>query len=315
MNKRRKTKEKAKKNIIQKLITFFTTLIVIGIIIYTVLTLFNISIVDEIDNMISTVTSQPKKKTVINALVCGLNENMTDTIIYVRYEPKTGKIGMMSIPRDTSIAGSKPTANASNKLNSVYRGTHTEEFVSQVEKLLDVNIDYYLFFDSEMLISMVDEIGGVEVEVPIRMKYDDPTQDLHIDLQPGKQVLNGKQAEQFVRFRKNNDGSGYARGDVDRVEAQQEFIKSFISTVLKPKNILKIKSLIEIALNQTDTNVTLREALRYSTDITKIDMDNIVSCTAPGDFYDAKNPYWVSFWILNQKEAHRIITEEFSSGE
>lgn len=309
----RRNKTKKKKNIVQKFITFFVVLITILVIIYAILSLFNISLIDEIDDVVSTVSSEPKKKEVINALVCGLNENMTDTIIYIRYETTTGKIGMMSIPRDTSIVGSKPSANPSNKINSVYRGVHTEEFVAEVEKLLNVNIDYYLFFDSQMLIDMVDEIGGVEVEVPIRMKYDDPTQNLHIDLKPGKQVLNGEQAEQFVRFRKNNDGTGYAMGDVDRVKVQQEFIKSFVSTVLSPKNILKIKSLIEIALNQTNTNITLKEALRYTTDITKIDLDGIVTCTAPGEIYDAKDPYWVSFWILDEDEAQRIITEEFSS--
>ena len=174
--------------------------------------------------------------------------------------------------------------------------------------MLGVNIDYYLFFDRDMLIGMVDEIGGVEVDVPIRMKYDDPTQNLHIDLKKGKQVLNGKQAEQFVRFRKNNDGTGYALGDLQRTQTQQEFIKSFVSTTLSLKNITKIKSLIDIALANTDTNVTAREALKYATDIGKLDISGMYTCTAEGeaDYIDG-----LSYFILDKEETRNVINTKF----
>lgn len=310
-------KTKKKKNILKGIFNFFLTLFLIAALLFAGLMAFNLGMGNDIlssDFDIASIFSL-NKKTVINALVCGVNQNMTDTIIYVRYEVKTGKLGIMSIPRDTSIAGSTPTASASNKINSIYRGSNCEELVDEVEKLLDVDIDYYLFFDSSMLISMIDEIGGIEVDVPMRMKYDDPTQDLHIDLYPGVQTLNGKEAEQFVRFRKNNDGTGYAGGDIDRTKTQQEFIKSFISAVMSPKNIFKIKTLIEIALDGTDTNITLDEALKYVTSLRKIDTENIVTCTAPGDYYDATYPTWVSFWIIDKAEARRIITEDFVTSE
>ena len=303
-------KKKKKKNFIQKLGSFFFTLTLIAALIFSSLAALNIIMGEEFDEIAGNIL-QTNKKEVINALVCGINDNMTDTIMYIRYEVKTGKIGIMSIPRDTSIAGSTPPANSSYKINSIYRGSNTTELVKEVEDLIDVKIDYYLFFDSKMLISMIDEIGGIEVNVPMRMKYDDPTQNLHIDLQPGTQVLNGKQAEQFVRFRKNNDGTGYSGGDIERTKTQQEFIKKFISSVLSPKNVFKIKNLIEIALNNTDTNITLREALKYVTDLRKVDVDNMVTCTAPGNYYDATNPVWVSFWVLDEDEVRRVIKEDF----
>lgn len=188
------------------------------------------------------------------------NEELTDTIIYLKYNVETGKIGMMSIPRDTSIV-SNPTLSSVYKINYMYQSKGIMSLVNQVENMLDVNIDYYLVFDASMLKEMVDAIGGVEVDVPIRMKYDDGSQDLHIDLQPGKQVLNGEQAEGFVRFRHNNDMTvGYPMGDVQRTEVQQDFIKSFISQVLSAKNISKIPDLINIGLKNTETNITAREA-------------------------------------------------------
>lgn len=99
--------------------------------------------------------------------------------MYVNYNVETGKVAMMSIPRDTYITNEYCVGH---KLNSLYRGKNTQAFVEQIEELIGVDIDYYLIFDSKMLIDIVDKVGGVEVDVPVRMKYDDPTQNLHIDL-------------------------------------------------------------------------------------------------------------------------------------
>ena len=222
-------------------------------------------------------------------------------MMYVNYNVETGKVAMMSIPRDTYITNEYCVGH---KLNSLYRGKNTQAFVEQIEELIGVDIDYYLIFDSKMLIDIVDKVGGVEVDVPVRMKYDDPTQNLHIDLKKGTQVLNGKQAEQFVRYRKGNDGSGYARGDLQRTEVQQQFIKNFISTVLSAKNLTKIPDLINVALDNTDTNITAREALKYSTDAMKIDTSNISSCTAPGEAKYINN---ISYFVMDKEKTKELV--------
>lgn len=310
-------KNKIKKNIYQKFTILFIVLAILGIIAWGGLYAVNYMIgedeqVDEEGNVISTV-STPKKK-VINALVCGKNQDLTDTIIYVKYNVETGKVAMMSIPRDTSIV-SNPTMSSVYKINYMYHSQGIFALVNQVENMLDVKMDYYLVFDANMLKEMVDAIGGVKVDVPIRMKYDDGSQDLHIDLQPGVQVLNGEQAEGFVRFRHNNDMTvGYPLGDVQRTEVQQDFIKEFISQALSAKNIAKAPDLINIALKNTDTNITAREATKYLTDLSKIDINNMYSCTAPGtlkDVGDKSSSSWMSFYILDKVEAQNIIKTKF----
>lgn len=296
--------KKSKKNIFQKFITFFIIVTIVGVIIWSGVYAINYIMGEE------TITNEDgsqskaytKKKTEINALVCGTNQNLTDTMLYINYNVETGKVAMMSIPRDTYITNEYCIGH---KLNSLYRGKNTQPFVEEIEQLLNVKIDYYLIFDAKMLQSIVDEIGGVEVDVPIRMKYDDPTQNLHIDLQPGIQVLNGKQAEQFVRYRKGNNGTvGYPRGDLQRTETQQKFVKSFISAVLSAKNITKIPDLINIALDGTDTNITAREALRYSSDVLKVDTENIISCTAPGEAKYVNN---VSYFVLDKEATQKLV--------
>ncbi len=299
-----KKNKKKKKNIYQKLTTFFIVIFAIGIVLWTSIYAVNRVIGEDSlatqagsnDSKVST-----KKKSEINALIVGTNQNLTDTMMYVNYNVETGKVAMMSIPRDTYITNEYCVGH---KLNSLYRGKNTQAFVEQIEELIGVDIDYYLIFDSKMLIDIVDKVGGVEVDVPVRMKYDDPTQNLHIDLKKGTQVLNGKQAEQFVRYRKGNDGSGYARGDLQRTEVQQQFIKNFISTVLSAKNLTKIPDLINVALDNTDTNITAREALKYSTDVMKIDTSNISSCTAPGEAKYINN---ISYFVMDKEKTKELV--------
>lgn len=310
-------KVKSKKNYIQIITIILVIVSIICMALWGIIYAVNYAIIGEDEKLdengnIITVSSSSKKK-VINALICGKNEELTDTIIYLKYNVETGKIGMMSIPRDTSIV-SNPTLSSVYKINYMYQSKGIMSLVNQVENMLDVNIDYYLVFDASMLKEMVDAIGGVEVDVPIRMKYDDGSQDLHIDLQPGKQVLNGEQAEGFVRFRHNNDMTvGYPMGDVQRTEVQQDFIKSFISQVLSAKNISKIPDLINIGLKNTETNITAREATKYITDASKIDISGMYSCTAPGDLKDVgdKSSNWMSFYIFNKSEAQNIIKTKF----
>lgn len=298
----KKKRKKNKKNIYQKFTSLFITLFIIGAILWGGLFAVNRVIgEDDIDNKSAGNQISSKKKEEINALVCGTNQDLTDTMIYVNYDVKNGKVAMMSIPRDTYITNEYCNGH---KLNSLYRGKNVQPFISQIEELIGVDIDYYLIFDSKMLHEIVDAVGGVEVDVPIRMKYDDPTQNLHIDLKPGVQVLNGKQAEQFVRYRKGNDGSGYAMGDLQRTEVQQQFIKNFIATVLSTKNLTKIPDLINIALDNTDTNITAREALKYSTDVIKVDTSNITSCTAPGE---AKYINGVSYFVLDDAKTKTLV--------
>ncbi len=299
--------KKKKKNLIQKFITFLAIVIIIVLIFWIALFIFNYIIgeqteVTNADGSKSQFTL--KKKNVINALVCGTNQNLTDTILYIKYDVKTGKMLMVSIPRDTYVQNEYCIGN---KINAIYRGKNIIPLVEEVQELLDVKLDYYLFFDSDIVHQLVDAVGGVKINVPIRMKYTDPTQNLYIDLQKGEQVLNGKQAEMFVRFRHNNDMSvGYAMGDIDRTKVQQDFIKAFISTVLKPQNIIKYPELIKIALNNTDTNIITREALKYSTDITRFSTDNIESFTAEGS---AKYINGISYFLLDKEATQQKIND------
>lgn len=300
-------KIKNKKSIATITKNIFMVLSIITVFIWVALYTINYTIGDEVINTDGSISYNTEKKKEINALVAGVNDNLSDTMIYVKYNVENGKIAMMSVPRDTYVTNEYCIGH---KLNGIYRGKNILPLIEEIQEQIGVKIDYYLVFQADMLIDMVDAIGGVEVTVPFAMKYDDPTQNLHINIPKGTQVLDGKNAEGYVRFRHNNDMTvGYAMGDLDRTEVQQEFIKKFISTVLDPKNIGKVPDLIEIANENTQTNVTVREALKYVTDVSKIDTSNIYSTTAPGE---AKMIDGLSYFLLDKEEAREIIADKFN---
>ena len=105
---------------------------------------------------------------------------LTDTIMLAGYNPKTQKAFILSIPRDTFIGESQTSAKASQKINAQYK-KGTDVSVIEVEELVGIDIDNYVVIKTSMLVDIIDTIGGVEFDVPIDMKYDDPTQDLHIN--------------------------------------------------------------------------------------------------------------------------------------
>lgn len=246
--------------------------------------------------------STEAKKEEITFLVAGTNENLTDTIIYGKYNTTENKLYMMSVPRDTYTTNE---VCVGHKINAIYRGKNLDAFLNEIKELLDVDIDYYAIFDSSFVKEVVDAVGGVEIYVPQRMYYSGGNPRIVIDLEEGTQVLNGEKAEQFLRFR-----SGYANADLGRVEAQRSFIKAFIKTVLKKENITNIPKIVKIALDNTKTNATTREILKYANEIKEINIDEIVSTTMPNT---PKYIDGISYVIADKDEARRIIKEDWNS--
>ena len=183
-----------------------------------------------------------RKEDYYTFLLCGLDQDKTraDTIMAVSYDVPNGIVNVMNIPRDTIVDADRKI----KKINSGFT-KGIENLKKEVKSVTGIPIDRYVIIDFKGFEEIVDAIGGVKYNVPVRMKYDDPTQDLHIDLQPGMQTLNGKKALHFVRFRKCNSGEsgGYPGGDVERIQAQQEFIKAVLKQLASPTKILQLNDI------------------------------------------------------------------------
>lgn len=257
------------------------------------------------------VVPEKKEEPVVTCLFLGVNGNLTDFIMLGQYNPNTREIALLSIPRDTNIGNN----SVDGKINSAYSSRGMDKLKKQVTEITGIEIDYHVLFKTKILRQVVDKIGGVTVDVPINMNYDDPYQNLYIHLKKGTQKLTGSQAEQFCRFRKNNDGTGYPGGDVERTRAQQKFIKAFISELLKVDNVSKIPDLINIVLEGTKTNVTLDVAKEYIDDVIALKTDRITTNTLPGSARMGKSPlgYMTSYYYYDAEKTKTMIDEMFHS--
>lgn len=258
----------------------------------------------------------------INFLLVGISGfeedyKLADTIMVCSYNPKTQKASILSIPRDTYVGKNKQKASASYKINSVYRnGENIDGMVEAIEKITELEINNYFIIDTDVLVELVDAIGGVTFNVPIDMKYDDGEQNLHIDLKAGVQKLDGKQAEGLVRFRHNNDGTTYPTeygdNDVGRMRTQREFITALMKQTLKPENLLKITQIAEIGFKNINTNMTWDIIKDYIPYAVSFNTENLKTGVLPGtpEFY---NKVWI--YTVNKKQTKAIVEELFAEEE
>jgi LCP family protein required for cell wall assembly len=246
------------------------------------------------------VSNKNELEPTITCLFMGVNDSLTDFIMLGKYDPNTREINLMSIPRDSKVDGT-----VDGKINSAYaRGLNPMNTVNIVTEITGVEIDYYVLFKTKVLRDLVDAVGGVTVTVPVNMNYDDPVQNLHIHLKKGTYKLNGDQAEQFCRFRR------YPNGDVDRVKAQQSFIKAMVYRCLEPQNLLKAGDLIEIALKNTQTNAVTDLIPEYIDDAVSFKPDRMRIETLPG--YGGYADNGISYFFINEKKAKELIDEMFN---
>ena len=241
--------------------------------------------------------------------------DLTDTIMVASYNPNTQKATLLSIPRDTYTGKNAAKATAYEKINALYGRKHRpDETLAAVNEITGLDIQYYVVVQTEALIKLVDVIGGVTFNVPIDMKYDDPTQDLHIDLKAGEQLLDGDKAEQLVRFRHNNNGTSYPEeygdNDTGRMRTQREFIMQVIKQTAKPENIFKIGEILDVAEKYVITNIDFGVAKDYVPYAVEFNTENLLTATLPGTNTN-KNTAATWVFIYDKKQTARLIQELF----
>ena len=241
--------------------------------------------------------------------------DLTDTIMVASYNPNTQKASLLSIPRDTYTGKNPAKATAYEKINALYSRKHRpNETLEAVNEITGLDIQYYVVVKTEALIKLVDVIGGVTFNVPIDMDYDDVTQDLHIHLEKGEQLLDGDKAEQLVRFRHNNDGTSYPEeygdNDTGRMRTQREFIMQVIKQTAKPENIFKIGEILDVEQEYVITNVDFNVAKDYIPYVVEFNTDNLLTATLPGENTN-KNTAKTWVFVYDEEETEALIQEMF----
>lgn len=227
-----------------------------------------------------------------NILVSGLDDDNggSDTNILVRFDVPNKRIDLVSLPRDTLLHNDY----RNNKLNFAYAKGGTELLMEQIENLLGIPVDFYVTVNLKGFIALVDQIDGVDFDIPINMDYDDPYQDLHIHFTKGPRHLNGQEAMEVVRFRHNNDGTGYGTEDIGRIGTQQAFLKAVAKQLLQIGNVKNIPALVDIFYTYVKTDLTTGNLVWLGNEALNIGMENIHFATLPGDgsgYYNKQSVY------------------------
>jgi polyisoprenyl-teichoic acid--peptidoglycan teichoic acid transferase len=166
----------------------------------------------------------------------------TDTILYVSIV--NDDVTLIAIPRDLYLDAWQ------TRINAMYYYQGAEGLKRTVEEVLGLPIDYYAVINLDVFKHVVDALGGVEVNVPYRMRYVDTAGGLDIDLQPGPQTLDGKRAADFVRFRET------VRGDYDRIDRVKTLAFAMLHRVrqLNVRAVTVLPELVESVLADVETN-------------------------------------------------------------
>ena len=238
----------------------------------------------------------------------------TDVLLVGHFNSLTNEVDVISIPRDTHVVWTeeqKEHLKAGNewvresKLNEMTAYTGIEEIrgstINYLETVLSAKIDNYVVIDTSAFREIVDTIGGVTLDVPQRMKYDDYSQDLHIDLYPGLQTLNGSDAEGFVRYRHD-----YVMGDLKRIEVQRLFLEALTEQVTKPTIILKAPEILSVVLGAVKTDMKIQEVKEYLPYLSQFDPNKLSFHTLEGSYERIEGR---EYYQLNE-EAARVLGDE-----
>ena len=209
----------------------------------------------------------------------------TDTMMLLYINNDTGAVNLLSIPRDT-IAYED---GSDMKLNAVYGYGGCGEkgmklLMEEMKDIIGYVPDGYILVDFDGLAELIDTMGGIDFDVPCDMYYDDPTQDLHIDISEGQQTLNGEKAVEVLRFR-----SGYALADLQRVNVQRDMVSAAMDQWLSVKKLPRALVALAKMDGCTTTNLSKRNLAWIGKEIYRIGTSKIQSYTLPGEW---NSPYY-----------------------
>lgn len=243
-----------------------------------------------------------KDKTTV--MIMGVDERdgdvgRSDTLMIAAVDPKQKQASLLSVPRDTRV---KIKGHGFDKVNAAYAYGHEKLTQDTVENLLGVNIEHYVIINTKSFAKIIDALGGIDIDVPKRMHYEDPYDDdggLLIDFQPGMQHMDGAKAITYVRYRDEE-------GDLGRIRRQQDFIKACIDKMVSPAVIPKLPSIIREVMGSIKTDLSFRQLLELAGTLKESKSNGLKTDMVPGRplYIDG-----VSYWIPDLTKIRTTVAE------
>lgn len=191
--------------------------------------------------------TSPSSTERIRFLLLGTDErddeaSRSDTIILATYLPKEGKMNLLSIPRDTKVW--IPSEQKQDKINAAHAYGGMNGIKETVEQWSGLEIDHVAKVNFDGFQELVDGVGGVTVSPQRAFAYGGDTFEL------GEQTINGEQALNYVRFRKDEDG------DFGRIKRQQEVIQNTVTSMLSDFSLTSLPSYLTFYKEHVQTDMS-----------------------------------------------------------
>ena len=246
-----------------------------------------------------------RKRDTATVLLCGTDKDgtRTDTMMLIYLSGSEREVSLLSLPRDTltrTVAGNRA------KLNSAYgrNGCGTEgmeNLLLYVEDLIGYQPDGYILVDMTLVPKIVDEMGGLDLNVPQDIRVKDNGEETFVPA--GEHHLNGEEVLATLRFR-----SGYYNADLGRVEVQRMVIKAAMDQWITPENIAKLPEMLEMVQNESITNMEANNFLWVGQTIL-LNLGNFKSETLPG-YPDMIGG--ASYYILKPGAVAELVNESYN---
>ncbi len=243
----------------------------------------------------------------MNILLLGVDaagrSRRSDTIMVANIDPKTKKVGVISIPRDTLVV--IPGVRL-DKINHAYAFGGPELACATTSGFLGVPVNKYIKINIDGLEKVIDRLGGLTIDVEQRMYYIDYAGGLHIDLKPGRQKLNGKQAVGYLRFRHD------ALGDLGRIRRQQIFLQEIAQEIANTKNVVQTYQIIMDFLSCVETNIPSAQMMSLASVVRQAyEFGNVEVESLPGSGTTIDGIYYLQ---PDMDQANRLV-EKYLKGK
>ncbi len=254
------------------------------------------------------VEDNPFSSSRINILVSGRDETQeeavrADTIFVLSIDLDSGAVGVLFVPRDTRL---EIPGYGVRKVNASYAVGGINLLQETLESYLEIPIDYYVDVDFEGFIQMVDILGGVEIEVEEDLYYRDEAGGLEIDISAGRQILDGEEALDYVRYR------GPIRGDIGRISRQKEFLFSGLDRMMQPDMIPKIPAFFREFQENVSTDIPFLDITPFVKLLRELDKEEFKVEILPGEPRYIED---VSYWIAQEEQVDILVNSLIRSNE
>lgn len=239
----------------------------------------------------------------------------TDVMVCVSFNFEDKTVSALHLPRDTYVVDGDYSGRINTLLPRYLTQSRTagaENALHEGIKLLEqklfsdfgIQTDGYVFVDLDAVETITNAVGGVTVEIPADIDYEDKEREISLHLKAGKTHLDGKTASDFVRYRQ-----GYLQSDIGRINAQKLFVASFVDKLSSYDNISSLQKVVTALTPYLTTDLEADDLLYLATSLCMTDAEKIVFYTAPGNGIEKNG---ASYYGVYKDSLYGILKEAFA---